>query len=63
MLKTINKSPNRCPVGFYEEIIAVFWMKKSQINTVNYKKPKKSQFLSILCNFNQIFDRLRGLED
>ena len=60
MLKMFNMEHIRCPAGFYEEII-VFWLKKSQINTENDKKPKSSQFLSLLCNLYQIFDRLRGL--
>ena len=36
MLQTFNKSQIRCPIGFYEEIIAVICMKKSQITTEDH---------------------------
>ena len=52
----------RCPVGFSEEITAVFQMKKSQIDTENDKIHKiihSSKFLRI---FRQRFDKFRRLE-
>ena len=39
-----------CPVGFSEEIIAVF-EKKSQIDTENDKNPKTFQFLIKFMHF------------
>ena len=31
MLKTLNVARTRCPVGFFQELIAVFQMEKIQI--------------------------------
>ena len=59
MLKTLNMALVCCPVGFSEEIIAVFPPKKSQFDTKNSKIFHFPKFLRIFC---QIFDRLRGLE-
>ena len=39
MLKTINMVQVCCPVGVSEEIMAVFYLKKSQIDTENDKSP------------------------
>ena len=44
MLKTLNMALIRCPVGIFEEIIAVFQIKKSQIDAENDKKPPKISF-------------------
>ena len=52
----------RCSVGLSEEIIAVFHMKKSQVDIENDKNPKISQFSKSLCIFSRIFDGLCGLE-
>ena len=60
MLKTFNMAQARCPVGFSEEIIAVFQMIK--IDTETDKKPKIFQFSKPLCIFCSSFHRLRGLE-
>ena len=61
-LKTLNMVLIRLPVGFSEEIIAVFQMKKSQIDTENDKNPKIFHFSKFLRIFRRILDRLRGLE-
>ena len=50
-----------CPVVSNEEIIAMFGMKMSQIDTENDKKPKNSQLSKILCIFRN-FDRLHYSE-
>ena len=51
------------PVFFNEEIIAIFLMKKSQIDSENDKTPKNcSNFRRIYAFFSQNFDRLCGLE-
>ena len=44
MLKTLNMAGISCPVGFSEETIAVFYMKKSQIDTEIDKNPKVFQY-------------------
>ena len=44
MLKTLTMSQIRCPVGFSEEINAVFHIKKSQNYPENDKKPKIFHF-------------------
>ena len=62
MLKTLNMALIRCPVGFSEEITAVFFVKKSQIDTETDKIPKTLMFSKFLRIFRQIFDRLRELE-
>ena len=61
-LETLNMALIRCPVGLSEEIIAVFHMKKYQIDTENDKIPKIFQFVKIFTIFCQIFIRRRGLE-
>ena len=38
-----------CPVVFYEEIIAMFRMKMSQIDTENDKNANIFQFSKIVC--------------
>ena len=50
MLKKFNMALIRCPVGLSEEIVAVFWMKKSQIDT-EIDKLENIQFLTVLCIF------------
>ena len=45
----------RCPVGFSEEMIAAFQMKKSQINTENDKHPKNFPFYKVFRNFSSDF--------
>ena len=40
----LNMALIRCPVGFSEEVIAVFNWKKSRIDTENDKNPKIFQF-------------------
>ena len=61
--ETLTMALLRCPVavGFSREVIAVFPMKQSQIDTENDENPKICQF-SILRIFRQFFDRIRGLE-
>ena len=61
-LKRVNKEQVGCPVGFSEELIAVFKLKKTQIGIEFDIKPKVFQFSKILCNCCQNFDRFRGLE-
>ena len=39
MLTMLNMALIRCPVGLFEEIIAVFQMEKSQIDTKNDRNP------------------------
>ena len=51
MLKQLNMALVCCPVGFSEAIIAVFHVKKSQIDTEIDKKPKVFQFSKILSIF------------
>ena len=51
-----------CPVSFYEEIIAVFQMKLSQIDTENDKNPKIFHFSKFLRIFGQIFAGICGLK-
>ena len=41
---------------------AVFYVKKSQVDTENGKNPEIFQFSEVLCIFFQIFDRLCGLK-
>ena len=55
MLKTLNVALVRCPVVVYEEIIAVFQIKKSQIDTENDKKPQNFHFSKFVHSFCQIF--------
>ena len=54
MSKRVNKERICCLVGFYEEIIAVFLRKISQIDTQNEEKPKIFKFSLFLCCFCQI---------
>ena len=58
MLSMFNKARICCPVIVYEEINAFFLKKDSKM----IRKTNISRFLTFLCNFCQIFDRLRGLE-
>ena len=44
MFLRVNKETFSCPVVFYEEIIVLFWMKISQIDTEN---DKISKFLTV----------------
>ena len=44
MLKRVNKERVCCPVGFSEELIEVFKLKKSQIGTEIDKNPEFSNF-------------------
>ena len=53
MLKTLNMALVCRPVGLSEEIIAVFEMKKSQIDTENDKNPISFLFSKVLCNFSK----------
>ena len=62
LLNTFNKARTRCPIVFYEKIIAVFQIKRDQIDAENDKKPEMSQFSTFLTSFCQVFNRLRGLE-
>ena len=62
MLKTMVRVRIDCAVMFYEELIAVFKLKKTQIGTEFDKKPIIFQFSKVLCNCCQNFDRLRGLK-
>ena len=54
MLKTLNMVLVRCPVGFSEEMMAVFQKKKFQIDTGNDKKLKIFQFSKFLCIFVRV---------
>ena len=51
MLKMINMAFIRGPVGFSEEIYAVFESKMSQIDTENDKNPKNFHFSMYFCIF------------
>ena len=54
MLKTVIKVKLCCAVVFYEEIIAVFMLKSSQIGTEIDKKPKFFKvFMQFLSNLWQ----------
>ena len=44
MLQMVNLALIRCPVGFSENIIAVFLLKKSQVDNKNDENPKSFQF-------------------
>ena len=57
---TMKKSVR--PIVFDEEIIAMFSLKMSPIDTENDQSPKSFQFSKISCIFFQIFDRLRQME-
>ena len=61
MLKTLDMALIRCPVGFSEELVAIFKMKMSQIDTENDKNHKVFQFSKILLIFINIFDSFRQL--
>ena len=62
MLTMVIKVRICCPIVFYEGIIAVFKLKKSQIGTELDKKHKIFKLSKFLCSFCQIIDRPRGLE-
>ena len=51
-VEMLNMALIRRPVGFSEEIIAVFKMKKSQIDTENDKNPKIFLFQSFHAFFH-----------
>ena len=53
MLKMLNMALIQCPVGFSEENIAVFQMKKSQIDTESDKNFDMFQFSKISCIFSK----------
>ena len=57
----LNMALIPCPVRFSKEIIAVFKMKKSQIDTENDKNPKISIFQRFDALFSRYFERLCGL--
>ena len=57
MFKTLNMAGIRCPVGFSEELSAVFKVKKSQVGTEMDKKPKRFKLSKFLGSFCQIFDQ------
>ena len=63
MLKRVNKERVRCPVVFYEEMIAVFMLKSiSKWPRNRQKKPKFSRFQSFYAIFvNFSISRLFGL--
>ena len=42
------------PVVFNEDIIAIFWLKMSQIDTEKDKNPKNFQFSKISCIFSKL---------
>ena len=56
MLKTINMVQVCCRVGISEEIMAVFYLKKSQIDTENDKSPKIFHFSMFLRIFRQLLE-------
>ena len=62
MLRTVIKVRICCEVVFYEELIAVFKLKKSQIGNEIDKDPKFSTFRRFFAVFFQNYDRRRGLE-
>ena len=51
MLKTLKVALICCPLGFSEEMSAVFQMKQAQIDSENDKNPKIFQFAKISCIF------------
>ena len=51
MWKTLSMTLLRCPVGFSEEIIAVFQFKKSQTDTENDKNHKIFHFYAFFVKF------------
>ena len=51
LLKMVIKGRICCALVFYEEIIAVFKFKKSQIETENDKKPKIFQTFKVFMQF------------
>ena len=55
-VQRVNKEQICCPVGFSEELIAVFKLKKTQIITEFDKKPKFFQFLK---SFMQMLSKFR----
>ena len=57
MLKMLSMALILCPVGFFEEVITVFSVKMSQIDTEN-DKPKIFRISKILSIFFRIFDKL-----
>ena len=59
MFKTFIQDKIRCPVGFSEEFNAVGYLIENASDWRNFGKFPVSR---VLCNFRQIFDRLRGLE-
>ena len=54
MLKRFNKARILCPVCFSEEMIVVFQIKKSEIDTENEKNPKIFLFSNFSRNFIQL---------
>ena len=52
-VKVLTEFMNWNPVVFYEELIAMFWMKMSQIDTENDKNPENFQFPKISCHFSK----------
>ena len=56
MLKMFNMALIRCPLGLFEEIVAVFWKKMSPIDT------EKDKNLKDLGIFSKFFHCLCGLE-
>ena len=55
MLKTIKMALIRCPVGFFEEIIAVFQRKNLKLTPKRQKIPKFSSFQRFYASFFPIF--------
>ena len=62
MMRMLNVAPICCPVGFSEEIMAIFFTKKSQIHTENNKNPKNFPLFKDFMLFSQFFYELCGLE-
>ena len=50
-MEKVNKEYSCCPLGFFEEFIAVVLVKLSQIETENDKNPKFSGFQSFYAFF------------
>ena len=59
MWETLNMALLCCPVGFSEVIIAVFQLKKSQIDTKNDETPKN---FPIFKAFSAFFSKFQNLD-
>ena len=58
MSKLFKKARTRCPIVFYEEIIAVLEMKNLKLTEID----KSFQIFEVFVYFCYSFDRLGGFE-